>query len=145
MATKAEQRMTPLKALSIAFVILWVIIAAFPFLWTAWGSFKVQGDFFSKADWTNALTGTRTIIETGGAFTMNGYEGAWIQEDFWRAVLNTCIVVFHRHDLADLWHARWLCTGTLGLQVRLLDIDGCARLPRHATHHARLWLPLAVL
>ena len=55
MATKAEQRMTPLKALSIAFVILWVIIAAFPFLWTAWGSFKVQGDFFSKADWTNAL------------------------------------------------------------------------------------------
>ena len=66
MATKAEQRMTPLKAFSIAFVILWVIVAAFPFLWTAWGSFKVQGDFFSKADWTNALTGTRTIIETGG-------------------------------------------------------------------------------
>ena len=138
MATKAEQRMTPLKAFSIAFVILWVIIAAFPFLWTAWGSFKVQGDFFSKADWTNALTGTRTIVETGGAFTMNGYEGAWIQEDFWRAVLNTCIVVFFTVTIS-------LTFGTLGLQVRLLDIDGCARLPRHATHHARLWLPLAVL
>ena len=107
MATKAEQRMTPLKALSIAFVILWVIIAAFPFRWTAWGSFKVQGDFFSKADWTNALTGTRTIVETGGAFTMNGYEGAWIQEDFWRAVLNTCIVVFFTVTIS-------LTFGTLG-------------------------------
>lgn len=79
---------------SSAFVLLWVIVASFPFLWTLWGSFKVQGDFFSKADWTNALTGTRTLIETGGAFTGAGYEGAWIQEEFWRAALNTLIVVF---------------------------------------------------
>ena len=42
------------------FVILWIIIAAFPFIWTLWGSFKVELDFFSIADWTNALTGHNT-------------------------------------------------------------------------------------
>lgn len=107
MATKADSRITPLTIFSVGFVLLWVIIAAFPFFWTAWGSFKVQGDFFSKADWTNALTGARTIIETGSAFTMNGYEGAWIQEEFWKAVLNTGIVVFFTVTIS-------LTFGTLG-------------------------------
>jgi multiple sugar transport system permease protein len=83
-----------LLIISSALVLVWIVLAAFPFLWTLWGSFKVQGDFFSKADWRYALTGTRTIIETGGAFTGNGYEGAWIQEEFWRNAFNTLIVVF---------------------------------------------------
>jgi multiple sugar transport system permease protein len=107
MSTKAQSRITPLKVISVALVILWVVIAAFPFLWTVWGSFKVQGDFFSRADWTNAITGTRTIIETGSPFTLNGYEGAWIQEEFWRAVLNTAIVVFFTVTIS-------LTIGTLG-------------------------------
>ena len=93
MAAKSRTRMTPLKALSLAFVALWLVIAAFPFLWTLWGSFKVQADFFSKADWTNALYGINTVRETGGAFTGAGYYGAWVQEEFWRAALNTTIVV----------------------------------------------------
>ena len=75
------------------FLIAWLLMAAFPFLWTAWGSFKVEGDFFSKADWTNALTGVQTVVETGGVFTGDGYYGAWVQEEFWRAALNTLIVV----------------------------------------------------
>jgi len=79
--------------LSTGFVLLWIVIASFPFLWTLWGSFKVQGDFFSKADWRYALWGTRTIVETGGPFTGAGYHGAWVQEEFWRAALNTGIVV----------------------------------------------------
>ncbi|WP_068115928.1 carbohydrate ABC transporter permease [Tropicimonas marinistellae] len=107
MATKAQSRITPLTILSVAFVIIWVIIASFPFLWTAWGSFKVQGDFFSKADWTNALIGTNTIAETGSAFTTAGYYGAWVQEEFWRAVLNTSIVVFFTVTIS-------LTFGTLG-------------------------------
>ena len=94
MSAQAKPRFTPLGTLSIAFVILWVLVASFPFLWTVWGSFKVEGDFFSKADWTNAVYGTFTQAETGARFTLDGYEGAWIQEEFWRAVLNTCIVVF---------------------------------------------------
>ncbi|SCZ61966.1 carbohydrate ABC transporter membrane protein 2, CUT1 family [Epibacterium ulvae] len=80
--------------LSSAFVLLWVAVASFPFIWTLWGSFKVQGDFFSKADWRNALWGTRTLIETGSTFTGAGYDGAWVQEEFWRAAINTLIVVF---------------------------------------------------
>ena len=79
---------------SMTLVVLWLAIAAFPFLWTLWGSFKVQGDFFSKADWTNALRGVHTVAETGGQFTGAGYGGAWIQEAFWRPAINTCIVVF---------------------------------------------------
>ena len=76
------------------FVLLWLILAAFPFLWTFWGSFKVELDFFSIADWTNAIFGRRTEITYGTPFTMAGYEGAWIQGEFWRSVINTGIVCF---------------------------------------------------
>ena len=94
MATKAENRLTTLKVVSYTLVAIWLIIAAFPFLWTVWGSFKVQGDFFSKADWTNAIYGIFTTRETGGPFTLNGYYGAWIEEEFWRNVINTTVIVF---------------------------------------------------
>ena len=90
----AAQKRSPSLVLFLnGFVGLWLMIAAGPFLWTLWGSFKVEGDFFSKADWTYALYGIRTLAETGGVFTGNGYHGAWVQEEFWRAALNTGIVV----------------------------------------------------
>ncbi len=107
MADRSNARFSTGNVIAMALVALWLIIAAFPFLWTVWGSFKVQGDFFSKADWTYALTGTRTQIETGGAFTLGGYDGAWIQEEFWRSVLNTGIVVFFTVTIS-------LTFGTLG-------------------------------
>ena len=91
--TAANRRSPLLVAAGVIFVLLWLVLAAFPFIWTFWGSFKVQGDFFSKADWTYALNGVRTLAETGSAFTGAGYEGAWIQNEFWRASLNTVIVV----------------------------------------------------
>jgi ABC-type glycerol-3-phosphate transport system permease component len=69
-----------------------MLLAAFPFLWTLWGSFKVEGDFFSKADWANALSGPLTEKETGGAFTGLGYHGAWIKEAFGIAAINTVLV-----------------------------------------------------
>lgn len=83
-----------LSALSLAFVLLWVIVAAFPFAWTIWGSFKVQADFFSMSHWTNALWGVHTVGETGHEFTGAGYYGAWIKQGFWRSAMNTGIVVF---------------------------------------------------
>ena len=89
----ASRRSPLLVAAAVTFVLLWLVLAAFPFVWTLWGSFKVQGDFFSKADWTYALKGVRTLAETGSAFTGAGYEGAWIQQEFWRASLNTVVVV----------------------------------------------------
>ena len=81
-----------LNFLSISFLVLWLVLACVPFLWTFWGSFKVQADFFSKQDWQNSIFGIRTLVETGSSFTNDGYEGAWIQEGFWKAALNTAIV-----------------------------------------------------
>ena len=63
-------------------------------MWTMWGSFKVELDFFSKLDWTNVFSGVRTQVVYGKSFTGAGYDGAWIQEEFWRAFLNTAIVCF---------------------------------------------------
>ncbi|MEL6571331.1 MAG: carbohydrate ABC transporter permease [Pseudomonadota bacterium] len=88
----ATRRPLTVKFLASSFLVLWLILAGFPFLWTLWGSFKVEGDFFSKADWANAIFGTLTQSETGASFTGAGYFGAWIQEEFWRAALNTTIV-----------------------------------------------------
>ena len=92
MSTAAKYRPTWLKIGSALFVAIWLIMAAFPFLWTFWGSFKVELDFFSIADWTNALTGERTKTVYGRPFTGSGYYGAWVQEEFWRAAINTSIV-----------------------------------------------------
>ena len=83
-----------LRLLTYGFIVVWLIVAAFPFLWTFWGSFKVELDFFSIADWTNAIFGRRTEMTYGTPFTMAGYEGAWIQGEFWRSVINTGIVCF---------------------------------------------------
>jgi len=69
MPSLAQRRSPVLNMIIWGFVLVWIIAASFPFFWTLWGSFKVQGDFFSKADWTNAITGVRTQVETGGAFT----------------------------------------------------------------------------
>jgi multiple sugar transport system permease protein len=88
------RRPSLLSVAAMAFLIIWLAIAAVPFLWTLWGSFKVQADFFSKLDWQNALYGVFTLAETGGYFTDNGYEGAWIKEEFWRSSLNTMIMTF---------------------------------------------------
>ena len=93
--------------MSLSFIIIWLILASVPFLWTLWGSFKVEADFFSKQDWRNAIFGVRTLVETGGIFTLNGYKGAWIQEEFWRATLNTGIVTFSVVTIS-------LTLGTLG-------------------------------
>ncbi len=88
----ATRRPLSIRFLATGFLVLWLIMAAFPFLWTLWGSFKVEGDFFSKADWANSIFGTLTQVETGGSFTDDGYYGAWVQEEFWRAAFNTAIV-----------------------------------------------------
>ncbi len=88
----ATRRPLSIRFLATSFLVLWLIMAAFPFLWTLWGSFKVEGDFFSKADWANSIFGTLTQVETGGSFTDDGYHGAWVQEEFWRAAFNTAIV-----------------------------------------------------
>ena len=93
MNIKAQQRPAILTLVLVLFVIIWLFIAVFPFLWTFWGSFKVEADFFSKVDWKYAIFGVRTLVETGNSFTGSGYEGAWVTHEFWRSVINTSIVV----------------------------------------------------
>ena len=89
-----EHRSFSLRFFSALFVILWIFIAAFPFLWTAWGSFKVELDFFSVNNWYDAITGPRTDAIYGSPFTLAGYIGSWIQEEFWLAAFNTLIICF---------------------------------------------------
>jgi ABC-type glycerol-3-phosphate transport system permease component len=91
-AARAFRRPPALVALASGFVILWLVLAAFPFVWTAWGSLKVQADFFSRQDWQDAVFGTNTVRVTGDAFTGDGYHGAWVRTAFWRAALNTALV-----------------------------------------------------
>ena len=88
----AQKRPTGLNILIYAFIALWVVLAAFPFFWTVWGSFKVEPDFFSRESWWNAIFGTNTQRQTGVPFTGSGYYGAWVTREFWRAVGNTAIV-----------------------------------------------------
>ena len=107
MTTKAKLRITPLFVISAMLVALWLFLASFPFLWTLWGSFKVQADFFSKADWHYALNGVHTMPQTGSAFTGAGYYGAWVQEEFWKPVTNSSIVIFFTVVIS-------LILGTLG-------------------------------
>ena len=107
MANQAQKMPTSLRIVTSLFVILWFLLAAFPFFWTLWGSFKVELDFFSIADWTNALTGERTKAVYGTPFTTTGYEGAWVQEEFWRNVINTGLVCFFVVTIS-------LTIGTLG-------------------------------
>ncbi len=107
MSDLANKKPPSLVALSTLFVLFWLVVAAFPFLWTMWGSFKVEGDFFSRADWMNAITGPVTERQHGGPFTLDGYRGAWVEQEFWRAVVNTGIVVFFTVVIS-------LTLGTLG-------------------------------
>ena len=94
MASQAQKMPQGLRIVTSAFVVIWLLLAAFPFLWTLWGSFKVEVDFFSIADWSDALTGDKTRETHGSPFTNAGYDGAWVQEEFWRAAINTAIVCF---------------------------------------------------
>jgi ABC-type glycerol-3-phosphate transport system permease component len=88
----ANRRPLPLNILATAFVVLWLFLAAFPFLWTVWGSFKVEADFFSRESFWNAIFGVKTLQQTGSEFTLDGYEGAWVTNQFWRSAINTLIV-----------------------------------------------------
>lgn len=107
MTSKAQRQPAAVTFIVVAVLAIWMILAAFPFLWTLWGSFKVEGDFFSKANWANALSGALTQAETGARFTGDGYYGAWVQEEFWRAAWNSLIVCFFVVTIS-------LTLGTLG-------------------------------
>ena len=91
MADAINRRPPLITFVAMAFVLLWLIVAAFPFAWTVWGSFKVQSDFFSRDSWWNAIVGTNTVRVTGSPFTGAGFFGTWITTEFWRSTLNRMV------------------------------------------------------
>ncbi len=83
----------PAAIVTLLLLICWLILAGFPFLWTLWGSFKVEADFFSKVDWRYVLDGTHTLIETGSAFTTDAYHGVLVKESFLQPLMRTLLLV----------------------------------------------------
>ena len=94
MATLADKKSKKLLIINSIFILAWLIIAAFPFIWTFLGSFKVREDFFSRSDWWYVISGFHTIIETGGQYTLNAFREAWIEGEFLYAARNSVIVTF---------------------------------------------------
>ena len=84
-----DKKSNSLKTFNTIFIVIWLLLACFPFIWTFWGSFKVRADFFSRADWWYAITAFNTLIETGARFTKEAYSGAWFEGEFWNCLLYT--------------------------------------------------------
>jgi trehalose/maltose transport system permease protein len=127
MAASLRKKPLMLRLFLAGVLLLWLAIAIFPFVWTFWGSFKIEGDFFSKADWRQALHGPLTIAEHGSAFTGAGYQGAWLKEEFWRAALNSLIVV--------------VCVVVISLTIGTLGGYALSRSP----HRYAFWLLIVAL
>lgn len=127
MSSNAQKRPAIVSLLVISVLAIWMAMAAFPFLWTLWGSFKVEGDFFSKANWANALTGTLTQVETGDRLTGEGYYGAWVQEEFWRAA----------------WKSTLVCLFVVTVSLTLGTLGGYAL--ARSTYRYAFWFLLAAL
>ncbi len=89
---RAHRPPAALVAVAAVFIAVWLVAAALPFVWTAWGSLKVEGDFFSLSSWKDALYGPRTQALTGSAFTLQAYRDVWIGQEFWRQALNTVLI-----------------------------------------------------
>ena len=109
------------------FIFCWLVLSIFPFLWTFWGSFKVQADFFSRADWWHAISGINTLIETGGRATLEAYINSWIEGEFWRAARNTIIVT--------------VCVVTISLFLGTLGAYALSR----STYKYAFWILIAAL
>ncbi|MBL8580913.1 MAG: carbohydrate ABC transporter permease [Rhizobiaceae bacterium] len=109
------------------FILVWLVGAAFPFVWTVWGSFKIQADFFSYGGWRDALLGPRTLQLTGSSFTLENYRGLWFEEAFWRPAANTLIL-----------------TGSVTLISLAFGTLGGYALAR-STHRYAFWVLIAAL
>ncbi len=127
MRSGVHGRPWPVSLVAMCFVLLWLFLAAFPYIWTAWGSFKVEADFFSRESWQNALLGFKTMEQTGSAFTGGGYYGTWITNNFWKAVINTAIVT--------------VCVTAISLTLGTLGAYALAR----SGYRYKYWILIAAL
>lgn len=91
-----------LSILLYALAAIWVLIAAFPFAWTVWGSFKFETDFFGR--WTKPITGEDTQREYGTYFTADGYNIAFSLPVETVPSLEDLLPVIEGLDEADTTH-----------------------------------------
>ena len=89
---RAHRPPRALVALAAVFIAVWLFVAALPFVWTVWGSLKLEGYFFSMVSWKDAFFGPRTRQMTGSAFTFQAYHDVWVGQEFWRQALNTFVI-----------------------------------------------------
>lgn len=115
-----------------------MIVAAFPYIWTVWGSLKVEVDFFSRESWWNALFGTNTIKQTGSAFTGAGYYGAWVTRQFWHAAGNTAIVTLFVTISLALGTLGGYALARSGQRYAFWILIAALVFRGHATYHAGL-------
>jgi ABC-type glycerol-3-phosphate transport system permease component len=137
MSIASKRRSTPLHLISSLLVLAWIIVAASPFLWTLWGSFKVQGDFFSKADRMNALWGTRyafwllmlaLVFRAMPHITLvSGYLLPFFEWNVWGHIPTTIVVLVAINQPFTLW---MLHSFFLNIPKDLDEsamVDGCTR------------------
>ena len=115
-----------------SFIVVWLMMAAFPFIWTLWGSFKVELDFFSIADWTNAISGggPNDLWQPVHRRRLSRCLGS-------RGLPSECHQHFHRlflrsADLVDHRHARRLCAVAVRIPLCVLASDCRPDFPRNA-------------
>ncbi|GIR65244.1 MAG: hypothetical protein CM15mP70_03510 [Pelagibacteraceae bacterium] len=59
------------------FLSIWLIISVFLLCGLFGVLLRIKADFFSRAEWTYALNGFNTLLETGATTTIKAYVESW--------------------------------------------------------------------
>ena len=142
----ALRRPAALRLFGLAFVALWLIVAAFPFLWDAVGLLQGSGRFLLALGLGQCAQRhpyprrDRELLHRGGLPRGLGGQRVLARGPEHRR----CYALGGRH-LARLRHPRRLRPLAFHLPLRLLDPHPRPCLPCHAAYHAGLGLPPALL
>jgi len=129
----ATRRPLSVQILAGAFLLIWLIMAAFPFLWTLWGSFKVEGDFFSKANWAHYRYAFwfllfALIFRAMPHITLvSGYLLPFFEWNLWGRLSTTTIVLVAINQPFTLWMLHAFFKNIPKDLDESAMVDGCTR------------------
>ena len=101
-----DKKSTSLKTFNTIFIIVWLLIACFPFIWTFWGSFKVRADFFSRSTERYAfwILIAALIFRAMPHITLvSGYLFPFFQLQIWGILPTTIVVLVAINQPFTLW------------------------------------------
>ena len=101
-----DRKSTSLKTFNTIFIIVWLLIACFPFIWTFWGSFKVRADFFSRSTERYAfwILIAALIFRAMPHITLvSGYLFPFFQLQIWGILPTTIVVLVAINQPFTLW------------------------------------------